>query len=56
MPYAVPRGIPYYGATPFAPQIAREEEIDYLKGLAQSMREDLKEIEKRIEQIESRKE
>jgi len=55
VPYAVPSGIPYYGVPPFAPQIAREEELDYLKGLAQTMREDLEEIEERIQQIESKK-
>ena len=56
MPYAAPRGIPYYGASPFAPQISREEELNYLKSLTQSMREDLKEIEARIQEIESKKE
>ena len=55
MPYAMPLGIPYYGAPSFAPEIGREEELDYLKGLAQSMREDLKEIERKIQQIESNK-
>lgn len=47
MPYVAPRGIPYYGVPSFAPQIAREEELGYLKGLAQSMREDLKKIEEK---------
>jgi len=56
MPYAMPWGIPYGGAYPFAPEITREEELDYLKGLAQSMRDDLKEIEARIQQVESEKE
>ena len=56
MPYAVPLGIPYYGATSFAPAIVREEELEYLKGLAQSMRDDLSEIEARIQQIEDEKE
>ena len=54
--YAAPRGIPYYGAPPPSPQITREEELDYLKTLAQSMRDDLKEIEARLQQIESKKE
>jgi len=54
MPYSVPSGIPYYGVPSFAPQIDREEELEYLKGLAQSMREDLREIEERIQQIESK--
>jgi len=55
-PYAAFRGMPYYEAPPFAPQISRGEELDYLKGLTQSMRADLKEIEARIQQIESNKE
>ena len=56
MPYAAPRGESYYGAPPFVPQVSREEELDYLKGLTQSMRDDLKKIETRIQQIESKKE
>ena len=55
MPYAAPRGIPYYGAPAFAPGMGREEELDYLRGLAQSMREELKEIEERIQKIEGKK-
>ena len=56
MPYGASRGIPYYGIPPFAPEIAREEELEYLKGLAQSMREYLKGIEGKIQQIENEKE
>ena len=48
--------MPYYGTPSFAPEIARKEELDYLKRLAQSMKEDLKEIEERIQQIETGKE
>jgi hypothetical protein len=55
MPYAAPWGLPYYGVPSFAPEIAREEELEYLQGLAQSMRDDLKEIEEKIQQIESKK-
>ncbi len=54
-PYAVPSGVPYYGAPPLVPQITREEELDYMKRLAQSMRNDLKDIEARIQVIESKK-
>jgi hypothetical protein len=53
-PYTLPWGIPYYGALPFVPQITRQEELDYLKSLAQSMREDLEELETRIQKIEAR--
>jgi hypothetical protein len=56
IPCAAPWGTPYYQAYPFAPQVTREEELDYLRGLAQSMSDDLKEIEARIQQIESREE
>ncbi len=53
-PYAAPWGAPYYGAPPYTPQVPREEELDYLKGLSQSMRNDLEEIEARIQQIGSK--
>ena len=49
VPYTVPLGIPYYGVPSFAPEIAREEELGYLKELARSMREDFQEIEERIQ-------
>ena len=56
MPYAAPWRMPYGGVPSFAPKIAREEEFEYLKGLAQSMRVDLQEMETRIQQIESKEE
>ena len=56
VPYATPWGLPYYGVPSFTPEITWEEEIDYLEGLAKSMSDDLKEIEARIQQIESREE
>ena len=56
MPYAVTRSMPYYGAPPFAPQMNRKEELDYLETLAQSMRDNLKEIEARIQEIDNKKE
>jgi hypothetical protein len=46
---------PYYRPAPFTPETTREEELDYLKGMAQSIREDLKEIEARMEEIENKK-
>jgi hypothetical protein len=54
--YAIPWGMPYRGAYPFSPVISRQDELDYLKGLAQSMGDDLKEIEARIQEIENEKE
>ena len=56
MPYAAPWRMPYIGVPSLAPEVARGEELEYLKGLAQSMREDLHEIQGKIQQIESEKE
>ncbi len=57
-PYSVPWGMPYYGtrpatpgAVPFAPQMTREQELDFLKTQAQAMREQLAQIEAQIEQL-----
>jgi hypothetical protein len=58
--YGVPLGTPYYraglatpGAVPFAPQMMRGQELDLLKNQAQAMREQLKQIETRIQQLGS---
>jgi len=58
--YGVPWGTPYYGtglatpgAVPFAPQMMRGQELDLLKNQAQAMREQLKQIETRIQQLGS---
>jgi hypothetical protein len=51
--YAATPGYPYYGVPSFTPGTGREEEREYLKGLARSLRADLKEIEARIQQIEN---
>jgi hypothetical protein len=56
MPYVAPWSIPYWGAPSFNQEALRNEELNYLKGLAQSMREDLKTMEERIQQIEDKKE
>ena len=51
-------GYPYYGAgmaapgaVPFAPQMTREQEFDFLKNQAQAMRGQLEQIESRIQQL-----
>ena len=53
-------GYPYYGAAPavpgtvpFAPQMTREQELDFLKNQAQGMRSQLEQIESRIQQLGS---
>ena len=56
IPYAETWGAPYYGAPTFTPQIIQKEKLDYLKSLSKSIKDDLKEIEARIQQIESKKE
>lgn len=55
-PYAAPWGMPYREASPFSPEISRGGELGYLRDLARSMSGDLKEIEARIQEIESEKE
>jgi len=56
--YGVPWGMPGYGArpftpgaTPFAPHMTREQELDFLKTQAQAMKEQLEQIETRIQQL-----
>ena len=51
-------GYPYYGpgpfvqsAAPFAPQMSREQELDFLKSEAEALRGGLKELEARIGQL-----
>ena len=58
--YGVPWGTPYYGAgpatsgtMPFAPQVTRDQELAFLKTQAQAMREQLEQIEARVQQLES---
>ena len=58
--YGVPRGMPGYGARPFtpgatplAPHMTRERELDFLKTQAQAMKEQLEQIEARIQQLGS---
>ena len=54
-------GYPYYGAgqvapgaIPFAPQMTREQEHDFLKNQAQAMKGQLEQIESRIQQLGSK--
>jgi hypothetical protein len=47
--YGTPTSVP--GATPFAPQMTREQELDFLKNQAQAMRGQLEKIEARIQQL-----
>jgi len=56
-------GYPYYGAgpitpgaMPFAPQMTREQELDFLKNQTQAMRGQLEQIEARIQELGSKSE
>ena len=58
--YGMPQGMPYYavrpftlGPTPFAPNMTREQELDFLKTQAQAMKQQLEQIETRIQQLGS---
>ena len=55
--FGMPWGMPYYGAVtpsamPFAPQVTREQELDFLKNEAQAMRGQLEQIEAKIQELE----
>ena len=59
--YGMPLGMPYYGAgpitpgaVPFAPQMNREQELDFLKNQTKAMREQLEQIETRIQELGSK--
>ena len=42
-----------YGATPYAPQMSRQEELEFLRGEANTIKAQLDEIETRIKSLES---
>ena len=48
MPYAATQG-----TTPFAPQMTREQEIDFLRNEAEAVSENLEQIEARISELEA---
>ena len=61
--YGYPRGAGYpypyygmYGPEPLAPQMTREQELEFLKTEAQNLRDELKELEARIGQLSKEKE
>ena len=51
-PYGARQAAP--GAMPFAPQMTREQELDFMKNQAQAMRGQLEQIESRIQQLGSK--
>ena len=61
--YAFPRwtscAFPRYGAysfRPFAPRVTREQELEFLKGQAEALRDELKELETEIGSLSAKKE
>lgn len=55
---AHPGAIPYgygapKGADPYAAQITREQELDFLKSQAEAIKEDLQQIDARIKELET---
>ena len=52
-PYGMPTTAP--GATPFAPQMTREQELDFLKNQAEAIKGQLEQIEVRMHGLESEK-
>ena len=61
VPYPVAGQYPYYGAPadvmpgigPYAPQMSREQELDFLKNEAEAAKEQLEQIDARIKAIET---
>jgi hypothetical protein len=60
--YAFPRRAPYiyprygaYGFRPFTPRISREQELEFLKGQAEALKDELKELENEISKISAEK-
>jgi len=61
--YGFPSRIPYafsrygtYGFRPFTPRVTREQELEFLKGQAETLRDELKELETEIGKISAEKE
>lgn len=57
-PYTGSWGMPYGaavapGAVPFAPRVTREQELDFLRNEAEAVREQLEQIEARIQSLTS---
>ena len=53
--YAFPR-YGAYGFRPFAPRVTREQELEFLKGQAEALRDELRELETEIGKLSAEKE
>jgi hypothetical protein len=47
-----PAGEPFPGYAPYAPQMTREQELDFLKSQAEAIRGQLEQIDGRIKELE----
>ncbi len=61
--YAFPQRVNYafprygtYGSWPFTPRVTREQELEFLKGQAEALRDELKELETEIGKLSAEKE
>ena len=52
-PYPYAGMSPAYGATPFAPQMSKEQELAFLKDQAEAIKGQLEQIETRVRELES---
>ena len=55
-PFGARRWVPYagygaYGFGPFAPRMTREQELEFLKGQAEALRDELRDLETEIGKI-----
>jgi hypothetical protein len=60
--YAFPRWAPYtypryraYSFSPFVPRMSREQELEFLKGQADALRDELKQLETEIGKLSAEK-
>jgi hypothetical protein len=56
--FTAPRRTPYprYGYSPYTPQVSREQELDFLKAQADSLKNELNRLEAEISRLSSSKE
>ena len=58
-PFSYPQGTPsegtnaFVGATPYAPQMSGEQELDFLRNQAQNIKSQLEQIDARIKELEA---
>ena len=51
-PSSYPQDVPYPGTSPYAPQMSREQELDFLRNQAQNIQSQLEQIDARIKELE----